>query len=109
MFSRRNGFGMRRKSADNMISPEIMSTVEFQTSERLKALLHSFTVVEEAAIRQITPLISMLRLKGGNIGSKGNISCVWQKSKLASVLPNLPSDIKYIIILREQAGSGNNR
>ncbi len=109
MFSRRNGFGMRRTSADNMISPEIMSTVEFQTSERLKALLHSFTVVEEAAIRQITPLISMLRLKGGNIGSKGNISCVWQKSKLASVLPNLPSDIKYIIILREQAGSGNNR
>ncbi len=102
MFSRRNGFGKREFIP---IPVRLESDINFNIARELQLLLKDFTVVEEAAIRQITPLISMLRLKGGNIGSKGNISCVWQKSRLANVLPNLPSEVKYIIILRSNTSA----
>ena len=49
------------------------------------------TCIEEAAIRQITPLISIVKLAYGNIGSKGNTTCMWNESKLSTILPNLPS------------------
>lgn len=58
------------------------------------------TAAEEAAIRQITPLISIVRLTHGNIGSKGNTSCVWQQSRLNTVLPNLPQNCGYIVVKR---------
>ena len=38
----------------------------------LKQILSSMTCIEESAIRQITPFISIVKLAYGNIGSKGN-------------------------------------
>ena len=71
-------------------------------SIELKELLSTFTAAEESAIRQIVPMISILRLTMGNIGSKGNTSCIWQESKLNTILSNLPSDCKVIVIVRQK-------
>lgn len=80
------------------------------TNERIAVEIHSllsqFIAAEEAAIRQITPLISITKLCMGNIGSHGNTSCVWQTSKLNVILPNLPRDCKQILSTRR---SGNDR
>ena len=42
----------------------------------LKRILSSMTSIEEAATRQITLLISIVKLAFGNLGSKGNITCM---------------------------------
>ena len=52
--------------------------------------------IEEAAIRQITPLVSIVKLAHGNIGSKGNTTCMWNHSKLCTILPNLSSTCQYL-------------
>ena len=56
------------------------------------------TCIEEAAIRKITPLISLVELVYGNIGSKGNITCMWNESKRPTILPNLPSKYQYFVL-----------
>ena len=71
-------------------------------------LLRSFTGAEEAAIRQITPLISIVRFPHGSLGSKGNTSCVWQQSKLNLILPNLPEECKFIVIRRKHKKRGKS-
>ena len=68
----------------------------------------SFTGAEEAAIRQISPLISIVRFPHGSLGSKGNTTCVWQQSELNLVLPNLPEECKFIIIRRKQKKGGKS-
>ena len=42
----------------------------------LKRNLSSMTCIEETAIRQRRPLISIVKLAYGNIGSKGNTICM---------------------------------
>jgi hypothetical protein len=86
-FSERNGYGP-------VANPSIDRAVE------LDVLLRSLTSVEEAAIRQVTPLISIVRLKHGYIGTKGIVSSVWQKARWSSVLPNLPSECSMIVVQR---------
>ena len=73
--------------------------------------MQSLTAAEEAAIRQITPLISIVRLDHGNLATKGNTSCVWQQSKLSRILPNLPTECKFVILTRRQRShdNGNNQ
>ena len=100
-FSVRNGFG----PAYTVPDVQVGESIQQQNSRELHALLSSLTAVEEAAIRQICPLISILRLTNGNIGSRGNTSCVWQKSKLSVVLPNLPQECNYIILKRRNAST----
>jgi hypothetical protein len=99
MFSMRNGFGgkIRYPPIDD-ISQDVATNLE--KAKELKSLLSSFTAAEEAAIRQITPLLSIVQLKEGNIGAKGNTQLVWQQSKLSLILPNLPSECKFIILKR---------
>ena len=67
-------------------------------SIELKLILSSMTCIEEAAIRQITPLISIVNLAYGNIGSKGNTKCMWNDSKLSNMLPNLPNKCHYFAL-----------
>ena len=90
----RNGFGPVH------IPPAV--TLEVIGNEQKWFVLHNalnnLTGAEEAAIRQISPLISIVSLKNGNFASKGNTSCVYQKSKLSQILPNLPSECSYIVI-----------
>eukprot|EP00984_Skeletonema_dohrnii_P031047 scaffold23084_cov153-Skeletonema_dohrnii-CCMP3373.AAC.2 len=100
-FSVRNGFGPAHTVPEE--SPDEDENIRL--SRELHGLMSSLTAVEEAAIRQISPLISILRLTSGNIGSKGNTSCVWQHSKLTKILPNLPSECNYIILRRGNASS----
>ena len=82
--------------------------INIAKSRELHDLLSTFTPVEEAAIRPITPLISIVKLNNGGIGSKGNTSCVWQQSKLNLVLPNLPDQCNYIIVTRPSSGNSAN-
>ena len=62
--------------------------------------VNDLTGADEAAIRQIAPLISIVSLRNGNIAVRGITSCVYQKSKLSKMLPNLPSKCRFIVIKR---------
>ena len=92
-FSARNGFGpVPVPTINDSMNQNIQNWVE------LDNLLKNMTAAEEAAIRQISPLICIKSLRGGNIAAKGNTDCVWQQSILNAILPNLPAEVKYIII-----------
>ena len=82
---------------------------QITVARKLRELLPTLTAVEEAAIRQIAPLLSVIRLAHGNIASRGNTSCVWQKSKLSTVLPNLPEECKFIVIERQKRNANGTR
>ena len=75
----------------------------------LHYLLSILTAAEEAAIRQITPLVSLVRLQHGNFGIKGNATCVWQRSQINKVLPNLPKHCKVIVIGRSAGDQADIR
>ena len=96
-FSLNNGFGP---------IPQILPTTAVsgcrltQMSHLLHQLLSTLTPVEEAAIRRICPLLSIVKLAHGNIGVRGNVSCVHQDSKLGTVLPNTPDKCNVIVISR---------
>ena len=93
-FSKRNGFGPSLQYP----APSPDEDANIQLGRELYSLLSNCTAAEEAAIRQIIPMLSITRLAMGNISSKGNTTCIWQDSKLSRVLPNLPSECKIIVI-----------
>jgi hypothetical protein len=69
----------------------------------IRYVLSQLTVAEESAIRMVAPLASIVRLKHGNIGTKGTVSCVWQSEKLVQrVLPSLPTECKTLVIRYEK-------
>ena len=79
---------------------------EIKTWRKGYALMNSLTIAEEAAIRRVAPLMQITKLAGGNIGSKGNTSCVQVHSKVAKFLPNLPEQCKVIVIRRKNQRGG---
>ena len=68
----------------------------------LYQIMKTLAAAEESAIIQITPFINIISLSKGNIGAKGNIHCLWQKSKLNLILPDLPKYCRLIVIKRRQ-------
>ena len=104
-FSRRNGFGKVHRPFEPSTEIETKDQ-NFAIYHELYELLHTFTAVEEAAIRQIVPLQSIIRLGHGNLASKGNTYCVYKKSKLHTVLPLLPSECNYIVVTRTSKKDG---
>jgi hypothetical protein len=68
-------------------------------SRELNAYLKSFTSAEEVAICQIALLVTITRLKQGNI--MGITSCAHVHSKMASLLSNLPCKCNFIILTRK--------
>ena len=107
-FSKRNGFGpfMRNVSEEpagfSLLSPVCPSTSSLRENE-IRYVLSQLTVAEESAIRMVAPLASIVRLKHGNIGTKGTVSCVWQSEKLIQrVLPSLPMECKTLVIRYEK-------
>ena len=97
-FATRNGFGP-------VPIPPVFDKNENNNVTMYRELYHllsTFTGAEEAAIRQISPLISIVRFPHGSLGSKGNTTCVWQQSKLNLILPNLPEECKFVIIRHKQ-------
>ena len=92
IFSFRNRFGSSLSYEINSSDANVKMAIE------LKLILSTMTCIEEAAIRQITPLISIVKLAYGNIGSKGNTICMWNESKLSTILPNLPSKYQYFVL-----------
>ena len=56
------------------------------------------TCIEEAVIIQISPLISIVKLAHGNIGSKGNKICMWKHYKPSNRLPTLPNKCQYFVL-----------
>ena len=109
-FSFRNGFGPIINYEDD---PEslVLYYQNMQIGIRLQHLIKNLTLVEESAIRQLTPMLHIVRLTHGGYGTTGNTSLVWQKSKLHTVLSNLPSTCKYICIekVSRSNNGGNNR
>ena len=104
-FSFRNGFGPIIKYEDH---PDFIKLhhQNVQIAICLQELMKCITLVEESSIEQLTPMLHIVRLSHGNYGVTGNTSLVWQRSKLHSVLPNLPSTCKYVCI--ERLSSGGN-
>ena len=97
-FSLKNGFGPIPKTHTLLnLRPDACQYT--QMSHMLHHLLSSLTPVEEAAIRRVCPLLSVVKLSYGNLGSKGNVSCVFQDSKLGTILPNLPTKYKFIVVM----------
>ena len=94
-FSQRNQFGPSFTYQINVTDRNVSIAIE------LKYILSSMSCIEEAAIRQITPLVSIVKLAHGNIGSKGNTTCMWNQSKLCTILPNLPSTCQYFVLSYE--------
>ena len=72
-FARSNGFG----PVPQPPAYDGNESVNIKMFRELHGLLKSFTGAEEAAIRQISPLISIVRFPHGSLGSKGNTTCVW--------------------------------
>ena len=92
-FSSRNGFGpFPRTVTDCPDGYSIANTSSYLTlmPSHIHHLLGISTLAEEAAYRQITPIITLIRMKGNNLARKGVVSLVHQESKLQKVLPNLP-------------------
>jgi hypothetical protein len=102
-FSQRNGMG------PIPIYPQCQPNEpsQFSDARRLQFLMRDMTLVEEYAIRRIAPMMSIVRLKQGNLASRGNTSCVYQKSRLQSILPNLPHECKYIIVKRKSRSNNS--
>ena len=98
IYSRLNGFGIMP------VPPDFPFTHDRDTAifTELYQIVMTLTAADEADIRQITPLINILSLSQGNDGAKGNINCLWQKSKLNLILTNLPKDCIWIVIKRRQ-------
>jgi len=80
--------------------------VHYARSRELTTLLNSFTSAEEAAIRQIAPLVQITRLNMGNIGMKGNTACIQVQSSLNRIIPNLSRECKIIILTRSNGARG---
>ena len=107
-FSKRNWFGpvslppVEGDRFANVAVDSVPASAE-ELEVELRWVLASLTMAEEAAIRRVTPLATLVRLKHGNIGSKGVVSCVAQSTaQLASVLPRLPTECKTIVFQYER-------
>ena len=94
-FSQRNQFGPSFTYQINVTNRNVSIAIE------LKYILSSMPCIKEATIRQITPLVSIVKLAHGNIGSKGNTTCMWNQSKLCTILPNLPNTCQYFVLSYE--------
>jgi hypothetical protein len=73
----------------------------------LLPLLHSYSLTEEWSIKQITSFVSVVHLQN-SIGSRGSTSCIWNNSKLALLLPNLPVEMRIIVVTYHTRGCTSN-
>jgi hypothetical protein len=96
--STRNGFGPIQKAPSEPPKqfdinsdfgwdvPQFSYTGEFE----LLYVLATSTLADKAGIRQISPLIGLMKLKYGNFGKKAPVSFVRIDSKLGLILPKMP-------------------
>ena len=64
-FPQRNDFG----PVPSVPGPIENKNINISIAQSFKSLLLSFTAAEAVSTRQVTPLISIIRLSNGNIGS----------------------------------------
>jgi hypothetical protein len=87
-FSARNGFGPIQKALSeppkgfDINSAFDWGVPRFTHSRELELLyvLAYLTLAEEAGIRQISPLIGLMKLKYGNFGKKGSVSRLFRRA-----------------------------
>ena len=94
-----------KQSIRNCLGPLLRYSVDnLDTNEwihvELNQLLSISTHVEEAAMRNILPLTSVMKLDMGNICSLRNTSFIYQDSKIWYVLSKLHTHCKMILIIR---------
>jgi hypothetical protein len=104
-FSQRNSFGPAPKPAPSQpfLGPLPHPLPAHDVFYQLTSLLQSYSLTEEWSIRQITPFVSIVRLQN-NIGSQGSTSCIWNNSKLSLLLPNLPHELRFIVVTYHSQG-----
>ena len=111
-FSAGNGYG---KAVPRLVSPapayDMTSVMVPATPEELQKELHwvlgELTMGEEASIRRVSPLVSLVRLKHGNVGSKGTVTCMSQcTTGLVNILPRLPKECKTIVFRYDRNNNG---
>jgi hypothetical protein len=97
--SRRNGFGPAHEPAFSspFFGPATYPLPAQDVYSQLIPLLQSYSLTEECSIRQITSFVYVVLLQN-NIGSHGSASCIWKNSKLALLLPNLPVEMRIIVV-----------
>ena len=79
LFSPRNGMG----NINTRLVPDFVWNMSYMT---------------ELMIRRIAPFVSFHRLKYGNIGFRGSVTLMMRQCRIASIIPNLPEDVKYFLM-----------
>jgi hypothetical protein len=65
--------------------------------------LSSLTIAEKLLIQRVSPLIPVIHIKNGIMGSRGHIVSFFQDiSSISKILPRLPSEISIIKVIRDR-------
>jgi hypothetical protein len=63
--------------------------------------LKNLTIAEKLLIQRISPLIPVIYIKNGSVGSRGHVVNFFQDiSGICNELPKLPSDVSVVKVLR---------
>lgn len=63
--------------------------------------LQNLTIAEKLLIQRISPLIPVIHIKNGSVGSRGHVVSFFQDiSGICSELPKLPSEVSVVKVLR---------
>jgi len=85
----------------------VVPVIPEELQKELHWVLGELTMGEEAAIRRVSPLVSLVRLKHGNVGSKGTVTCMSQcTTGLVNILPRLPKECKTIVFRYDRNNNG---
>jgi hypothetical protein len=64
--------------------------------------LSSLTIAKKFLIQRVSPLIPVIHIKNGIMGSRGHIVSFFQDiSSISKILPRLPSKISIIKVIRD--------
>jgi Helitron helicase-like domain at N-terminus len=72
--------------------------------------LQNLTIAEKLLIQRVSPLIPVIHIKNGSVGSRGHVVSFYQDiSGICNELPKLPSDVSVVKVLRSGiTGKGEN-
>lgn len=64
--------------------------------------LSELSIIEKMLIQRISPLVPVIHIKNGILGSRGHIVSFFQDIKsIATILPNLPSEVQIVKVIRD--------
>jgi hypothetical protein len=64
--------------------------------------LQNLTIAEKLLIQRVSPLVPVIHIRNGILGSRGHIVSFFQDiSSIAKVLPRLHSEVQVVKVIRE--------